>query len=59
MKITTTGCNLGQSYYCPITQEICDPVNNCPLARFQARLDQENIPRETQTILIRIYTEIA
>jgi hypothetical protein len=31
----TTGCNLGQSYYCNITQEICDPVQNCPVARFQ------------------------
>ena len=41
-------CNLGKSWYCPITDEICDPVQNCPLARKQAEMEQEGIPADNQ-----------
>lgn len=46
--MTVYGCNLGKSWYCPITKEICDPVQNCPLARKRAGMEQEGIPADNQ-----------
>ena len=33
--MTIHSCNLGKSWYCPITKEICNPMQNCPVARKQ------------------------
>jgi len=47
-------CN-PEGYYCLVSGRLCDPVNDCPLARFQQKLEREEIPEQHQAILIAVY----
>jgi len=46
--MTIHSCNLGKSWYCPITKEICNPMQNCPVARFRTRVEQKGILADSQ-----------
>jgi len=53
-QMNCLSCN-PDGYYCRLAGRLCDPVNDCPLARFQEKLAREKIPEKDQAILIAVY----